>query len=347
MAKSKTCLGCNQIFAGRKDAKTCSVRCRKRLERHKRLLTLELRGNNRFDTFVKSPSAVSSEEYIDYQPRRLAKSALKKSSGVSKWKSLIILLLFSLIGVQMSHASALSEGYVTSDSGLKTGMVVALTDGGTAELKSVKRADYKDANFVVGISTDINSSLIAAVPFSSQVLVATNGQAETYVSDINGDVKRGDRLSLSPLAGILMKNTLPSEGIAGTALADLPSSAQTTDIKDAGGKTMHSKIAKLPVKIEITTPPATSSGSWLSQIGRYVTGREVSQIRVLAALLIFSVLLIVEGSLVHSIITNSLSAIGRNPLASSQVRLQALRSFGFALFILMLGGTAITIIMWL
>jgi hypothetical protein len=31
--KTKTCLSCRELFVARRDAKTCSVRCRKRLQR--------------------------------------------------------------------------------------------------------------------------------------------------------------------------------------------------------------------------------------------------------------------------------------------------------------------------
>jgi hypothetical protein len=36
--KTKLCPSCQQVFRGRKDAKTCSDRCRKRLQRAKDLL---------------------------------------------------------------------------------------------------------------------------------------------------------------------------------------------------------------------------------------------------------------------------------------------------------------------
>lgn len=34
-SKHKLCLGCNQPFVGRVDARTCSARCRKRFQRSK------------------------------------------------------------------------------------------------------------------------------------------------------------------------------------------------------------------------------------------------------------------------------------------------------------------------
>jgi len=35
--KTKLCLGCQRLFEGRRDAKTCSPRCRKRFQRAKNL----------------------------------------------------------------------------------------------------------------------------------------------------------------------------------------------------------------------------------------------------------------------------------------------------------------------
>src|SRR5665811_38094 len=39
--KTKICISCHQLFRGRRDAKTCSERCRKRAQRVKTLLVRE------------------------------------------------------------------------------------------------------------------------------------------------------------------------------------------------------------------------------------------------------------------------------------------------------------------
>jgi len=40
--KTKNCIVCRQPFSGRPNAKTCSARCRKRLQRAKSLLSREI-----------------------------------------------------------------------------------------------------------------------------------------------------------------------------------------------------------------------------------------------------------------------------------------------------------------
>jgi len=334
MAKNKTCLGCGNSFLGRKDAKTCSARCRKRLERHKRLLVLELIGSN-------------SGSVRGYQPVRMARTALKKKVGIGKWKSLLLICVFLLFGLHTYHASALAEGYVTYDTGLRQGMAVSLSPASSDKLNVVQRADFSHPEKVLGISAGITDSLITTVSSNSKIYVISSGDAQAYVSDINGAVKKGDLLSLSPLAGILMKNTDPSQGVEGTALADFPSSYQTISAHNSSGKTVTAKLALVPMNVQLVLPGSTSGNNFLGSLGRSITGRDVGAARMAAAATIFLVLLVIEGTMAYSTVHNSLVAIGRNPLAGNMVKNQAIRSFGIAAIFLLLGSSVISIILWL
>jgi hypothetical protein len=52
--KKKTCLYCYEPLNGRRDAKTCSARCRKRLQRARLLLEKDLHDSSRLNSRNKS-----------------------------------------------------------------------------------------------------------------------------------------------------------------------------------------------------------------------------------------------------------------------------------------------------
>jgi len=258
------------------------------------------------------------------------------------------ILALSLIALSLRSVIALTQGYQTADSGLKPGMAVSLNSSSTSAKQLVQRADYRSADKVLGISVSLDNSLVTAAAGEDTVYVANNGKAQAYLSDLNGIVKKGDSLALSPLAGILAKSGPNSEGTVGIALSDFPNNYQTISPLDTAGKTVHTKLALMPIDVNLIVPAqAPQQENWLERLGQTVTGRQVGSPRLATAALIFIVLIVIEGTIVYSAVSKSLISIGRNPLAGVQVRQQAMRSFGLALAFLLIGGAIIVVLLWL
>ena len=59
--KNKICLGCTRRFEGRRDAKTCSARCRKRVQRARSAYSLS------DDWFSRAPAAVDRATVAHYK----------------------------------------------------------------------------------------------------------------------------------------------------------------------------------------------------------------------------------------------------------------------------------------
>jgi hypothetical protein len=261
---------------------------------------------------------------------------------------LAILMLSVLGGSRLVHS--LSQGYSTQNSDLKKGMVVSLSSDSTQDHPAVQSADVTNVDKVVGVVVGMNDSLITVGSSSSQVFVAATGQTGAYVSDLNGSVKKGDLISLSPLKGVLMKaDDSGSIGIMGTALEDFSlSSAQTVTVNDSSGKPATVHVVQLNIDINMKpTTASTSSQNWLQRLGKSITGHDVSELRVVSALAIFVTLLVIEGTVIYSAVSGSLISMGRNPLAKNQILWQLVRSMGMAALVLMAGGTVIAIILWM
>ncbi len=253
-------------------------------------------------------------------------------------------LLFSNVAV----ALAVAQGYQTSDATLQPGMAVVLSRDSTPLKLIVEPATSASDRVPLGVIVDRSDSLIAVGSSLSDVFIAENGQANVFVSNLNGDVKKGDILVASPIKGVLQKAGTISQYSVGVALEDLSDrDVQTTEVSDGDGKKMTTTFALMSVNVDIKTYSAEDeSDNWLQSIGYTITGKSVDELRVLTALVVFLALLAVESALVHGTVTSTISATGRNPLAKFMIERQSIKGVLMAMMVLLVGMASIAGILW-
>lgn len=258
--------------------------------------------------------------------------------------ALMSIALLALPGVV--SAAGVAQAYISDDTSIKVGMVVALIKKPGETL--VTAASTDNSQEPIGAVVSETDTVLASASERAGIYVVTTGEVRVYVSDINGDIKKGDILALSSLKGVLQKASETSLVAAGIAQEDLSSaSLQTITATDKEGKKHNYKAGRIKININqgaVNATPKTSS--WLENIGRSVTGNKVSAVRVLAAMVVFSITLIIIGSIVFGIVTASTAAVGRNPLAKKSISRQSLQSSIFALMILFSGAASIILILW-
>lgn len=258
----------------------------------------------------------------------------------------VILSLYFMV-VFAQPVAAIAQGYNTQDQGLQTGMVAALS-GTSGNNASVERATPDDTDKVVGIVTTVNDSLVSVSSASSKVFVENEGQVEAYVSDINGKVQQGDLLIVSPLKGILMKNNPDGSGIIiGIAVENAVTTTPYNYISD--GKTETTNIAKIKINVShlgSQTASLVTTDSTLGRLGRSLVGKNVGEVRILIAMMIFIIVLIAEGSILYGAISSGVMALGRNPLAQKIIRSELIRVIAIALGVLLVGLGAVYAILW-
>ena len=326
MAKTKICRGCYQPFIGRRGAKTCSARCRKRLQRTRQLLAKE--------TGWASAAGLSA-------------SAVRRGL-------LSLVLVFGGFFVSIiipARTMALAQGYTSYDPSLQKGTVVKLRPGTIDGHPVVERAQYADADEVIGVVVDLTDGLATESPAGSQVYVEQSGRAKAFVSDLNGVVKKGDLLTLSSLGGVLMRSSDRSVTTVGTALEDSSSvQGESVAVKDSGGNTLNTKVSPININVNIQPPSPVvvgqNSNNILDKLSIGLVGREINGLRILAALVIFSTLLVIEGEIIYGTITTSIAAVGRNPLARSLIGRESLKSVSVGIIVLIVGTAAISVLLW-
>ena len=244
---------------------------------------------------------------------------------------------------------AVARGYNTDDTGLKPGMVVALNNDSGPDNPKVERASTENAERSVGVVTTDENSSITISSGSKQFLVETSGEVDTYVSDINGAIKQGDLLEVSPLKGILMKADKVDGVVIGIALEDAQLDENDSYSVPIDGDKKTALIARIRVSLDqkaISNAPAKADSS-LERLGKSVVGKEVSEIRVVVALLIFIMVLIAEGAIIYGAVSSAITSLGRNPLARNVIRSEVTRVFLIAITVLLIGLAAVYMILWI
>lgn len=221
-----------------------------------------------------------------------------------------------------THASgALSQGFTTSDTSLTAGTLVVLRSGVHGV---VEKATSDHAQQLVGVIS--SKPLVALTDGGQQVQVAVSGVTTALVSDINGDIKIGDKITASPVEGVGMK-ALTSTEIIGTAASNLKDSQTTTkSITDVDGKKTSIHVGAVDVQVNVSYYAAPQDRlsaivpTFLVNVGSSIAGKDLSPLRVLVGFTGLLLGFIVAGIMLQAGVRSGIISLGRNPLAHNFLR---------------------------
>lgn len=242
---------------------------------------------------------------------------------------------------------ALARGYASDDTGIKPGMAVALSDNSTSETPKVERTNTENHSKAIGIAVDPEDNLITTGSSGQVVYVQTEGETRVYVSDLNGIPHKGDLLATSPLKGVLVRADGTSGTIVGTSLEEFnPDEAVEQNI-EANGASQIVSIDKVMINLDNKGARGKDeTDSSLERLGRSLVGRDVGEIRVAVALIIFVIVLIAEGNIIYGAVSSAITSLGRNPLARRAIVTELVRVLLIALGVMVIGLSAIYLILW-
>lgn len=231
-----------------------------------------------------------------------------------------MVLLLSIPAAAQGN-SAIAQQFQTTDNGITAAALVSLEDAST---DTVERATLERADKLVGVVNQ--TPLIELSNGGSGVQVVTNGMTKALVSNLNGSVQVGDRITASPIAGVGMKTT-ESATVVGIAQSALNlDDAETRTITDNTGKsaTVHIGLISISVAVVNYTPEPDQASpfvpSFLQNIANQVGGGNVSPVRVVLASVVVLLVFIAVAVLLFGAVRASIVAIGRNPLSEGAVR---------------------------
>ncbi len=225
--------------------------------------------------------------------------------------------------VMATSSGAIAQSYTAASASIAEGTLLSLTaaDSGTVELA---QAGTNAVNLVGVAAQSPLVELSDASAGSAQVVVG--GSTLALVSDINGPIAVGDKITDSPLAGIGMKATESGE-IVGVAQASLNSvTTQTKSVSSKNGRQVSVKVGLVPVAVSpayYSVPQVASLSGIvppaLQTAADSLTGHPVSPIRVLVATLALLVGLVIAVVMLATSIRSEIVSLGRNPLARNSL----------------------------
>ncbi len=235
-----------------------------------------------------------------------------------------LVLTVGLVAAAPAVWATISQAYATT-SAIPIGSLVALDEKSPG---TVVVADTNTAERLFGVVVPPTSSSISlgGKDSTGQVQVATSGAASTLVSTAGGEVKVGDRIAVSVIAGVGQKASgeVRIIGTAQAGLSDSTTGVAKRTVEDETGAKREVAIGQIPVLIAVATN--NSDGlqgavvpNWVQDFSNDLAGKIVSPVRIIIAGLILIVALITVATLLYSAVRNSIISIGRNPLSRGSV----------------------------
>ncbi len=252
-----------------------------------------------------------------------------------------VLGLFALLWGSALHAQSngsLAQGYAvdTGRGEIVAGALVSLK----GDSRNVELAATDTADRLVGVVDQKPLIVISGGAQESQIVLS--GTTSVLVSDVNGNIKAGDKITASPIAGVGMHATSDAR-IVGVAQTDFDTGkTQTKTITDVHGQSHQVRVGYVQLQVGLANYQAPGSNflpPFVQNLANNLAGKQVSLIRVVFAtvLLLFSFVSI--GILISSSIRSAMISLGRNPLAAVNIRKSLYQVGGVTL--LVLGATLV------
>lgn len=241
---------------------------------------------------------------------------------------------------------ALAQSFTTTDNSLVAGTIVSLT---SKDANVVQKATPARASLLLGVTAD--RPLVSLGGSQQQAQVVVSGLTSTLVSNINGNIKIGDKIAISPLEGIGMKAIASAETV-GTAQSNLSDSKITTQtITDNSGKQVQVKVGLVSVQVNVSYSAASQSKldafvpTFLVNVGSSIAGKDISPLRVLIGFFSLLIGFVVAGVMLQAGVRAGIISLGRNPLASGILRRSLLDVLATSLGLLAISAMAFYLIL--
>jgi hypothetical protein len=232
------------------------------------------------------------------------------------------LLVAVVIGGQASaqnQNTAISRGFKATGSDIVQGALVSTSDDDST---SVELATTRSASRLAGI---VSKTTLVELSDNKkgEAQVILSGTATALVSDINGSIRAGDKITASPINGVGMLATEDSQ-IVGTAQSAFDAkNAESQTIADKNGKRHDVHIGSIAIQVGVSyyvAPTSQFLPPFLQNLANNIAGRPVSGARILLS----GVLLLLAFTCIFALIYTSVRAgiisLGRNPLAANAIQ---------------------------
>lgn len=251
--------------------------------------------------------------------------------------SLLLLLAMPLgVGVAQEQANneAIAQGFgVEGNITDFVGGVLVSTKENNPQV--VQLAARQNVSRLAGVVSE--RPLVALSNQDAKLQVATSGTIQVLVSDINGSIRAGDKVTASPIEGVGMLAT-GSDQVVGTAQGGLnPQAVTTQTVKDSTGNAHTVRLGRVAMQVGVSYYQAPSSGiipPFVQGFANTIAGRPVSFLRIAVCSIILLIAAISSTVLLYASVRSGLISLGRNPMAAGAIR-RGLLQVGAAIILIM------------
>jgi hypothetical protein len=265
------------------------------------------------------------------------------------WKKLGLGLALTAILSLPLAAQEFTQGFGT-DQDLLKGEVVARVEGDETK---VEKANQHSGDRLYGAVVRAAETPVSLTDDTAGVLVATAGRFEVLISNLNGEIKTGDYLTASPIAGIAMKADDRQVKTIGQALQDFNTAdpgqvLALRDVTTQDGTTKKAAMGRILVDLDVRNNPLAFgifAPQVLIELGENIAGGPVSVTRIWGALAVILLSFITGSVIFYAGVRTSLIAIGRNPLSKGSVLRGFFQVTAISITIFLVGGFAVYLIL--
>lgn len=279
---------------------------------------------------------------------------VKLQAFTKKLLASAVLILFFAVLIPASLVSAatgaIAQSYHTDSTDISHGALVSFSPDDPSR---VVLASSSNTSALVGVAAS-QPLVELSSPSQNAVQVAVGGTVETLVSNANGSIAVGDRITASPISGIGMKATQASQ-VVGTAQANLDSiKTVTRSFTDTSGKKVQLEVGLLPITVNVAYYAGSSSQAalasfvppFLQSIANTLTGKQVSPLRVLLGTLVLLFGFTAVIVMLYIAVKSGVISIGRNPLAQQALRKGLVDVVIAAVGVLVVSGVIVYIVLF-
>lgn len=255
---------------------------------------------------------------------------------------------------QIVHAQAVTHAYKT-DFVLQRGMIVRKADKDSTKVEALKAEDIDKMEGIIVAANDAPVTISNEDQTSQQVFVATNGRYNVLVSNQNGAIKKDDYVTISALAGVGMKADGKQPRVVGRALSGFDGKTNvsgSTTVKNSAKKDVPIALGLIALEINIGHNPIEEKSEsivpgleFLQRAAGVVTDKPVAPAQLYLSVAILLLASGISGSILYAGVRTSMVAIGRNPLAKGSVMRNLLQVVITSVIILIIGVTAVYLLL--
>lgn len=234
-------------------------------------------------------------------------------------KNLLLTLLVAALAAAVfgcDHARAVSAEYAqsySSDKNLAFGTLVSLVSDGKTRVEPTTIANVQN---YLGVYVADQSVTLAVDKLDGEKQIAVSGNTIALVSSVAGEIKEGDMLGASVVAGVASRasDNVSLVGVAQSDFSESSSKNSKIQITLGDGTKKEVVIGPLAIKIFASKNGASSKPviiGWIEQ----ASGKQVSTFKLVVILVVAVLLIGSVTTMAYAAIRTTIVQSSRNPLA--------------------------------